>query len=137
MIKHKLLIFLLFHCTILSPAQIRINEVMINPESVSDANGEWIEIYNFSDSTIDLSGWILRDKDADHHTLSIDSLFIHPGDYMILGREENDSLNGGVHVDYEYNGFILNNNQDEVILEKDIDLNMTYSISSGDKLLNQ
>ena len=37
----------------------------LDPASVSDTTGEWIEITNHSTQTVDLDGWVIRDDDAD------------------------------------------------------------------------
>ena len=48
---------------------IVISEIMANPGSVSDSYGEWFEIVNTTDSTIDLQGWSIKDLDGDEHEL--------------------------------------------------------------------
>src|SRR5258707_508127 len=46
-----------------------INEVMINPSAVSDAGGEYVELYNSGPSVVDLQGWTLRDDDVNSYTI--------------------------------------------------------------------
>ena len=54
-------------CALGPPFQFRtggpivINEVMVNPSAVSDANGEFVELYNAGATAVDLQGWTLRD----------------------------------------------------------------------------
>ena len=36
-----------------------INEIIQNPSAVSDANGEWFEVYNPTGSGIDIEGWTI------------------------------------------------------------------------------
>jgi hypothetical protein len=36
-----------------------VAEIMIDPATSNDANGEWFELYNASEFTIDLRGWVL------------------------------------------------------------------------------
>jgi hypothetical protein len=93
-----------------------INEIMQNPAAVSDAAGEWIEITNISNETINLHNLILRDDDGEEHVIS-ENVEVSPGSYIVLGTEYDPALNGGVSVDYEYSGFTLSNLWDEVILE--------------------
>ena len=93
-----------------------INEIMQNPDAVSDAAGEWIEITNISDETINLHNLILRDDGGEQHIIS-ENVEVTPGSYIVLGAEDDFTLNGGVTVDYEYSGFTLSNLWDEVILE--------------------
>ena len=97
---------------------IVITEVMANPASVSDSYGEWFEIFNTTDSTIDMHGWSIKDLDGDEHQLLSDetTIPILPDEYFILAKNGDESQNGGVNVDYVYNGFSLSNSDDEVIL---------------------
>ena len=97
---------------------IVISEIMANPGSVSDSYGEWFEIVNTTDSTIDLHGWSIKDLDGDEHELYSDqaSILISPNEYFVLAKNNDQSLNGGVEVDYVYEGYSLSNSDDEVIL---------------------
>ena len=95
---------------------IVINEIMQNPSAVSDAAGEWIEITNVSDESINLHNLILRDDGGEEHIIS-ENIYVMPDSFIILGTEDDYNLNGGVNVDYEYSGFTLSNLWDEVIFE--------------------
>ena len=57
---------------------IVISEIMANPGSVSDSYGEWFEIVNTTDSTIDLQGWSIKDLDGDEHELYSCLLYTSP-----------------------------------------------------------
>lgn len=97
--------------------QVVINEIMNDPEAVSDSRGEWIELYNSSDSTVDLESFILRDGGRDRHVIDPGSAFlIAPGDYAVLGRNADSTENGGYQPDYVYSNFQLSNSEDEVVL---------------------
>ena len=96
---------------------IVINEIMQNPAAVSDANGEWFELYNAGDTDVDINGWTIRDNDSDSHTIDNGGPLIIPaGGYLVLGRNGDPNTNGGVAVDYVYSSFILANGDDEIIL---------------------
>jgi len=97
---------------------IVITEVMANPASVSDSYGEWFEILNTTDSTIDMHGWSIKDLDSDEHQLLSDetTILILPGEYFIFAKNGDQSQNGGVNVDYVYNGYSLSNSDDEIVL---------------------
>ena len=100
------------------PGSIIITEIMNNPSAVSDANGEYIELYNTENETYDLNGLIIKDNGTNSHTIS-SSLPIAPGEYVVLCRNSNASKNGGITCDYQYgNSFQLANTDDEVILEQ-------------------
>ena len=93
-----------------------INEIMQNPAAVSDAVGEWVEITNTSSAEISLNGLILMDNGREEHVISDNNLVVAPDGFVVLGANDDPSLNGGVTVDYEYSGFTLSNLWDEVIL---------------------
>ena len=97
---------------------IVITEVMANPASVSDSYGEWFEVLNTTDSTIDMHGWSIKDLDGDEHQLTSDqaTIPILSGEYLILAKNGDQTQNGGVNVNYVYNGYSLSNSEDEVIL---------------------
>jgi Ca2+-binding RTX toxin-like protein len=96
---------------------IIVNEIFQNPSAVSDANGEWFELYNPTANDIDINGWTLADNDLDSHTINNGApLMITAGGYLILGRNADSGTNGGVAVDYEYSRYILANGDDEIIL---------------------
>jgi len=88
---------------------------MQNPASVSDTDGEWFEIYNAGGTTVDLNGWTISDLGTDSHVIS-GTLNISPGGFLVLGRSNIISTNGGVPVDYQYSSFLLANGDDEIIL---------------------
>ncbi len=60
-----------------------INEVLYNPNDLQggDTNGEWIELYNQNNETINLTGWILKDKGSSNTTLNI---AIKPFSFLII-----------------------------------------------------
>jgi endonuclease/exonuclease/phosphatase family metal-dependent hydrolase len=98
---------------------VMITEIMVNPSSVSDSYGEWFEIMNMTDSTIDIHGWSIKDLGGDEHELLSTQMTIPvlPEEYFVLARNGDQTLNGGINVDYEYDGFSLTNTEDEVILQ--------------------
>jgi LPXTG-motif cell wall-anchored protein len=57
--------------------KIVINEISANNERT----GDWVELYNISNETVDLTDWILRDS---KHDFIIPSGKIAPNDYVIL-----------------------------------------------------
>jgi len=94
-----------------------INEIMQNPAEVSDANGEYFEIYNNGTTTIDINNWTISDEGRDLHTINNGgSLNISPGEFLVLCRNNDVSENGNFSCDYKYSGFTLGNSDDEIIL---------------------
>jgi len=102
-------------------SSIVISEVMVNPSFVSDSYGEWLEIVNRSDNTINLNGWTIKDGDDNQHLITIadPNSIILPGEYFILSRNNNISINGGFISDYVYENISLSNTQDVILLLDD------------------
>src|SRR3989344_9177502 len=45
-------------------ADIRINEIMYDPDICDDGYCEWVELYNDNASSVDITGWKISDGDA-------------------------------------------------------------------------
>lgn len=99
---------------VVTPTGVMVTEYMPNPDAVSDSNGEWFELYNPTNSSIDLSGWTIKDDGSDTHTIG--KLSIGAKAYAVLAKNSNSSTNGGVKVDYAYSGINLANSTDEIVL---------------------
>ena len=83
-----------------------INEVLSNPGgTISDANGEWFELYNAGTRPVNLQNLVIADSAASgrrpYHLISA-SLVVPSGGYVVLGNTTNTTNNGGVPVDYAY-----------------------------------
>ena len=90
--------------------------MLANPSAVSDANGEWFELFNASDNAIDINGLTISDDGSNSHQINNGiSLFIEPGAYLVLGRNGSVTDNGGYTADYVYSDFTLGNSQDQII----------------------
>ncbi len=97
--------------------ELIITEIMANPEAVSDANGEWIEILNVSGHAIAINGLTIKDEGSNKHTIpATPDLVIQPGAYWVLAKNKDTLANGGVKGDYQYSNFTLANTADQVIL---------------------
>jgi hypothetical protein len=85
---------------------IVINELLANPGGViTDASGEWFELYNAGTRAVELQNFVIADSAASgrrpYHVIA-SSLPIAPGGYVVLGNTTNTTNNGGVPVDYAY-----------------------------------
>jgi len=119
-----------------------INEIMADPGLVSDSDGEWFEIYNHSSNTYDLKKCIVSDNDSDDFEIG-ESLSIGPGEYLVFGKNADESENGGVEIDYEYEDFLLANVSDEIYIECDdvlideVEYNASWPIVAGVSMILQ
>jgi hypothetical protein len=63
---------------------IAVNEVMANP--LDEATGEFVELYNFGDESVDLAGFVLSDGDSTDALVGFDGggTVLLPGDYALI-----------------------------------------------------
>lgn len=99
-----------------APGSLVITEIMADPYKVPDTDGEWFEIRNVTDKQVGLSQLVIRDL-GQEYLLMEDVLILEPGAYFVFGRKGNPENNGGASVHYEWSGFQLSNDADQIILE--------------------
>ena len=76
-----------------------INEVMSDPDAVSDSLGEWIELYNPGSGDVTVTGWTVGGLTGGDVTID-QPLVVPAGDYVVLGASA--TQNGGVSVDFDW-----------------------------------
>lgn len=119
--KTKLL-FLLCITAATIKGQIAVTEFMNRPNGL-DANHEWVELYNYGTSSINLKNWSLSDEDTDSILISSTDLFMQPGTFLVLAANKDSfEMNwlGGIpsSVVVEYTGsYFLSNGTDEIVLK--------------------
>ena len=74
------------------PAPYYFNKIILSEINITQSKTtkyeDWIEIYNLSEDTLDLSHWILKD-DKDHHSFKINKgTVILPHSYLILTKNK-------------------------------------------------
>ena len=101
------------------PSDIRISEIMTSPTLNPDAQGEFIEIYNASNNTIDLRGLLIENSSGDwimlggvypSEEVSLPSdlslqptpIIIESHGYIVVSPNNNPSQNGGLTSSYDY-----------------------------------
>lgn len=96
---------------------IVITEIMQNPAAVADASGEWFELYNPTSADINLDNWVVSDGGTDSFTID-GTVMVPAGGYAVLGNNDDPATNGGVTVNFTYDGttFFLGNAADELII---------------------
>ena len=89
-------------------SEVHITEIYPNPPG-SDSEDEFIELYNTSDKTVDITGWKLGDSSKKRYTITDGQMT--PGAYLVLKRATTGiALNnsGGEEVGlYDPNGAIV------------------------------
>jgi hypothetical protein len=62
-----------------SPTQVTISEINYNSGSSADA-GDWIELWNYGSSSLDLSAWYLKDENDNHK-------YVFPGGTVLAANQ--------------------------------------------------
>ena len=71
---------------------IVINEINYNSSDVFDT-GDWVELYNQSNSTINLKGWIFKDDNENNSFIFNTVTLMQPKSYLLLSEKPKDLKN--------------------------------------------
>lgn len=136
----KLLYFTFFIYSININSQLAITEFMVNPTG-TDTPREWVEIYNYSGTPINLRNWelVVTSTTTTYNVpLSTSDLFIAANDYAIIARNKSTFETewfGGVTnpkvLDYSSLSFPLVNNDGMLALtyNNGLSVNTLFEIS--------
>jgi cysteine-rich repeat protein len=94
-----------------------INELLPDPNVVTDANGEWIELYNPGTVDVDLAGLTVRVNSSMHVITPVDSVLVPAGGYAVLAKNGDVATNGGVTVAYAYGSAVSLSNSGTVTVQ--------------------
>ena len=94
----------------LSAGDLLITEIMYDPSVIGDTEGEWIEVYNNSTSTVNLQNLVLQSGD-DSHIVS-ERIILNAGGYFAMARADT-AFEGDKYI---YSGINLTNSADEISL---------------------
>jgi len=67
-------------------SQIVINEINYNSSDTFNPE-DWVELYNPSPQSIDLSGWIFKDSDSSHSYIIPENTLLDPDSYIVLCKD--------------------------------------------------
>jgi hypothetical protein len=96
-----------------------ITEIMNDPKALTDAQGEWLEIYNASKKCVDLKGLVIQTNSGTHTIGS--SVTVDTKAFAVLGRDKAALSMAGVELDYAYGtGVTLANTSDTVRIKAGI-----------------
>ena len=80
-----------------------VTELLADPNAVTDGVGEWFELYNATDKTVDIDGLEIEDKGGKDYPIGGGSpLLIAAGKYAVLAINGDKKVNGGVDVLFAY-----------------------------------
>ncbi len=98
----------------LVPGDLIITEIMQNPNVISDANGEWFEVYNASGGDVDVLGLII--SDAFGSTTVGVSHIVPAGGFVLFGVSVDPLLNGGLDIVWDTGSVTLSNSDDTITI---------------------
>ncbi|WP_169304681.1 lamin tail domain-containing protein [Chloroherpeton thalassium] len=97
--------------------ELIISEFMANPNFTSDALGEYIELYNPTDSTFNLEGYLIKDDGSDAHTIANNgTLSISPHGFLLFAKSSDPLGDGSLVPDYVFTNVTIGNGADEIVL---------------------
>ena len=106
---------------------VYVSEVMADPTTCTDSTGEWVEVYNDTDFTVDLNGAILEDRSSGARSTLSNVAILAPHSYAVLGKGSNPC---GVAVDGTFSsGIALNNGGDGLYLRRPDEALIDYVIT--------
>lgn len=108
----------------------------INDPIGSEPTAEWIEIFNYGETSIDLNGWTLSDESLNSITIANSSLTIAPNSFLILANSktlfETEWLGGSSDARVvDIPSFSLGNTADQIILTNHTGT-VVWSLAYGD-----
>jgi beta-lactamase superfamily II metal-dependent hydrolase len=118
--------------TALTTPQVVINEIMADPNAVTDDNGEWLEVHNWGSTPVNLQGWTIASNNDAAHIIGA-AVNVASGGYAVLARNGAKNNNGGVTANYVYGtGITLANASDWLVLRDGADATVdSVAWSSG------
>ena len=98
-------------------AQVIINEFMYNPsEDLGGTYNEWIELYNYGNESINISGW--RIADPSDHVIDTNNSLIPAKGYFVIAKNITKFLQYyNIDCSISKAGFYLNNGGETILLK--------------------
>ncbi|MFH1212760.1 MAG: lamin tail domain-containing protein, partial [Candidatus Neomarinimicrobiota bacterium] len=94
-----------------------INEFMYCP--ATDGGGEWVELFNISDDTLNLKNWTITDNNSDAR-LTDRNFYLPPQDYLVLVNDSTTFKNywgkAARLLDCQEAVPVLNNTKDSIVI---------------------
>ncbi len=84
-----------------APGDVFPSELLVDPDATSDADGQWIELYNASSADVNVVGWIFENANGDGAQVARATV-VPAGGYALLAANPDVDANGGVSASYGY-----------------------------------
>ncbi len=107
-----------------------INEIMLEPlYSSSTQMGQWIELYNNSDSWINLSRWTIENEEG--QVIEFSTILVPPREYFLVGASAIIDENGNYTPDAVWGNFSLSTHGSLLLEDKSSDREEFFSWNSS------
>ncbi len=113
-----------------SATRLIISEVMADPATISDANGEWFELHNPGAVPINLNGFQIASLNDASITIS-GAVTVPAGGYVVIAKNIDNVVNGGLNAVYGFGAMNLANNSTDWLLIRDNTGALVDSVSWG------
>ena len=98
----KTVMFILILSTQLTLADVVINEVMYNPMCSFDKHCEWVELYNNNETSINMTGWTIKDNNKNDSLEGYNNIILQGHGYVIIVDDDTR-----VYNDFEIDDNVL------------------------------
>ncbi|MCA9212496.1 MAG: lamin tail domain-containing protein [Caldilineaceae bacterium] len=88
-----------------------ITEFMADPAALTDATGEYFEVYNPMAIAVNVQDLTISDDGSDSFDFPASALVIAPGEFFVFARSASVSA-----ADAIYSSFVLGNTDDEIVI---------------------
>lgn len=111
---------------------VAISEIQYHPSDASNTE-DWVEIHNYGESTLEVSGWLFKDEKPFHGFTIPDGTIIESGGYIVLAQDK--AVFESIYDDIEVLGpfeFGLDNGGEVLELYDNLGV-LRYSVSYDDE----
>jgi DNA/RNA endonuclease G (NUC1) len=113
-----------------SATRLVISEVMADPATISDANGEWFELHNPGTNAVSLAGFQIASANDAAVTIT-GAVNIPAGGYAVFAKNTDNAVNGGLNAVFGFGAMNLANNATDWLLIRDNVGALVDSVSWG------
>lgn len=121
-----------------SNVSLRINEYMNNNEATNYDedmdSGNWVEIYNYGESDIDLLGYSISDEETNINKYVLPSVIIKKGEYLSIYLDGKDKVDKYIHTSFSLTDkdsvLVLSDNKGNLVDKLYLD-SLPKNVSSG------
>ncbi len=113
-----------------STTRLIISEIMADPATISDANGEWFELHNPGAAQVSLTGFQIASANDAAVTIT-GAVNVPAGGYVVIAKNADNAVNGGLNAVASFGAMNLANNTTDWLLLRDNVGALVDSVSWG------